>query len=153
MKEIVANFWDVYKDYDVACITTNGAFKKIGDKHYGVMGAGIAKQMSTRFPTAENKLGEHLVKNGNTIMVFGKVENTTIISFPVKDYWYNDARIDIIVESCNELVKRLGDRKMSVLLPRPGSKNGNLKWDTEVKPFIAELLDDRFTIITNDENF
>lgn len=35
-----------------------------------------------------------------------------------------------------------------ILLPRPGCGNGSLNWERDVRPVLAPVLDDRFSVIT-----
>ena len=44
------------------------------------------------------------------------------------------------------LANKFGYRE--VLIPRPGSGNGKLSWEDDVKPVLAGILDDRFTLVT-----
>lgn len=145
MKEIKGNAWDVYLDYDALCLTTNGFVKQNGEC---VMGRGIAKEAKDRFPSLPKILGNGIKKYGNRSMKLTKVNDTYLISFVVKHNWWEEADINLIRRSCNEvvdMVNKFGWKK--ILLPRPGCGNGKLKWN-DVKPILEETLDDRFYVIT-----
>ena len=145
MKEIKGNAWEVYLDYDVLCLTTNGFVKNDGSC---VMGRGIAKEAKDRFPALPKILGEGIRRYGNRCIKLAKVNDTQLISFVVKHNWWEEADIKLIIKSANEVVE-MADKFgwKNILLPRPGCGNGKLKWN-DVKPILEEILDDRFYVIT-----
>ena len=145
MLEVKGNAWDVYLDYDVLCLTTNGFVKSNGEC---VMGAGIAKTAKTKFPKVPHILGTYIKKYGNRCFKIAKVNDTHLVSFVVKHVWWDKADMDLIRKSCKEITEmadKFGWEK--ILLPRPGCGNGKLKWN-DVKPVLSDLLDDRFHVIT-----
>lgn len=145
MIEVFGNAWEIMSDYDYLCITTNGNITR-GTR--AVMGAGIAKEATRLCSGIEITLAKALKARGNVISNIGTKGNTKILSFPVKHNWYDNADIDLIVKSCNQLMNDvIGERDVKVLLPRPGCGNGNLDWHTEVKSVIGEILDDRVCIV------
>ena len=146
MRELKGNAWDVYLDYDVLCITTNGTIKTNGEC---VMGAGIAKTAKNKFPTLPTILGKFIKEYGNRCFKLSKVnDNTWLVSFPVKHNWWEIADLELIEKSSLELVEMADKFNWNkILLPRPGCGNGKLSWN-EVKPILSEILDDRFYIIS-----
>ena len=145
MLEVKGNAWDVYLDYDVLCLTTNGFVKNNGEC---VMGAGIAKTAKQKFPKVPRILGDYIKKYGNRCFKIAKVNDTHLVSFVVKHVWWDKADMDLIRKSCKEVTEmadKFGWEK--ILLPRPGCGNGKLNWN-DVKPVLADLLDDRFHVIT-----
>lgn len=145
MIEVFGNAWEIMSDYDYLCITTNG---NIARGTHAVMGAGIAKEATRLCNGIDITLAKALKARGNVISNIGMKGNTKILSFPVKHNWYDNADIDLIVKSCNQLMNDvIGERDVKVLLPRPGCGNGNLDWHTEVKSVIGEILDDRVYIV------
>lgn len=145
MLEIRGNAWDVYLDYDVLCITSNGFVKSNGEC---VMGAGIAKEAKEKFPKVPRILGAYIKKYGNRCFKLAKVNDTYLVNFVVKHNWWENADIDLIIKSCKEVTEmanKFGWKK--ILLPRPGCGNGKLNW-SDVKPILSHLLDDRFYVIT-----
>lgn len=135
---------------DARCITTNG-FLKVNGR--GVMGAGVAGVMQRMYPDAPLWLGEILREQGNHVAVLRRPDLedfVAYVAFPVKHVWYDKADPELIVRSAHELmllVKQEGWQK--VLLPRPGCGNGRLDWESEVKPLIEDILDDRVWVVTN----
>jgi len=75
---------------------------------------------------------------------------TLIFSFPTIDDLMDGAKLDLIKNSAKEL-KILVDRfeLRGIMVPRPGVGIGGLEWD-DVKPILAEYMDDRFTIVSFD---
>lgn len=141
MKEVRMDLWQAHKEGKWCVITTNGFVKKNGE---AVMGAGTAYQAKSRYPTLPSRLGEYIQAMGNTVFHF---PDCKILTLPVKDNWWEEAKIPLIITSC----KRLKDVMLvvgieEVYMPRPGCGNGGLRWD-EVFPAINPILDDRFTVV------
>lgn len=151
MFEANADLWTTLAD--AKCITTNGFVKKNGE---AVMGAGVAKQAKSRYPSLPKHFGSLLKEKGNHVMIIGTEvarESDVLhrafdyVAFPVKHNWWEKADIDLIERSANELVSLtnfMGWRE--VLLPRPGCNNGKLNW-IDVKKVIEPILDDRFMVV------
>lgn len=153
MTEITGDAWQTWQkilqqEECFLCITTNGTVKKNGEC---VMGAGIAKEAARFFPRLPEDLGREISKHGNRMHYLGN----NLLSFPVKHNWYETADIELIKESCKTLMEALDYlaterdvEECTAILPRPGCGNGKLDWETQVKPAIAPILDDRVYIIT-----
>lgn len=142
MIEVRGNLWTY--PADIRVITTNGTVKKNGEC---VMGRGCALEATKKYSGIAKILGTHIKEKGNHVgFIFGSAEG--IWSFPVKHNWYEKADIELIKRSAEELVALLPkDKKLRVVLPRPGCGNGGLKWE-DVKPVLEPILDDRFHVIT-----
>lgn len=153
MTEITGDAWQTWQNLlqqeeCFLCITTNGTIKKNGEC---VMGAGIAKEAACFFPRLPEDLGREISKHGNRMHYLGN----NLLSFPVKHNWYEIADIELIKESCKTLMEALDYlaverdvEECTALLVRPGCGNGKLDWETQVKPAIASILDDRVYIIS-----
>jgi len=147
MREIRGDIFDLLKtgSFDGFCITTNGYVKSNGEC---VMGRGIALTCKQKFPDIARVLGTLIRIRGNHVHQLGMYKSSVIFSFPVKHNWWEVADIELIRRSCVELTQMLDKLHLeSVLLPRPGCGNGKLNW-VDVKPVIAELLDDRVIVAT-----
>lgn len=145
MKEIIGDLWD--QEADAICLTTNGFVKNCGR---AVMGAGVALQAKQRWPEIDLKLGSHIKDKGNMVGVvywYREPKFTYIVSFPVKNNWFENADLKLIEKSCKELVA-LADmcQWKKIIVPKPGCANGKLQWK-EVKPLCEKYFDDRFIII------
>lgn len=140
MKTVIGNMWV----YDgrlgfIICVTTNGYIKTNGE---GVMGAGCAKEAAERYPTLPRLLGMSLQRRGNVVSLL----TPTILSFPVKHHWKEEADLKLIEESTKELKARAEKAThLKFILPRPGCGNGRLLW-LEVEPIVKCLPDNVFVI-------
>lgn len=141
---------------EAVVITTNGTVKKNGE---AVMGRGCALEAAQRFPSLPALLGEHLQFDGNHVGVFvnedlDATHEFDLVTFPVKHHWRERASLELIIRSAQELVA-LADPYCvgwkTILLPRPGCGNGGLSWHI-VGSTLARILDDRFTVITNERH-
>lgn len=126
------------------CVTTNGMIRNDG---HAVMGRGIAKSVNDKYHVSL-KLAQHLRANGNVPADLGIYDGFHLLSFPTKDDWRNDSTVALIIASATKLValaNTLGLTK--IYLPKPGCANGHLDWETQVKPALSQILDDRFIVI------
>lgn len=122
------------------CITTNGIVNNNG---FLVMGAGIAKKASRRFPELPYLIGQKIDERGNHVHIF---EKYGIASFPTKHHWKDPSDINLILRSCRELVC-FGKKYDYILLPPPGCTNGGLNWE-EIKPLVEGILHyDKFIVV------
>lgn len=164
MKEIRGDLFNPPRGADAICLTTNGMVKRDGSC---VMGRGCASQAKTRWPGIEQILGSkitgldnhvHLLTQFQPVCLFLPVDKVNfdyetveldyhVVSFPVKHHWRDQADLDLIKRSANELmslVEGLGWER--VVLPRPGAGNGRLQWQS-VREVIKPILDDRILVI------
>lgn len=160
--------------YDVACVTTNSS---ISPKGNAVMGRGLAKavaeaamkkqvnikrilgaklqegtyiregapskKMTTKFKIYQTRV------RALTTLTFGKQE-TIIAALPVKQGWWEHARMSIIETSLKQLVKIADDQGYNkVLLNFPGIGAGKLGGRVlDIKKILCRVLDSRFTVVT-----
>ena len=150
MKEIKGDIFDYIGIADAICVTTNGIVKKDGSL---VMGAGIAKAMADKYPDLPKVLGKKVNTTGKNI-VFKGIEakdnqGTYILSFPTKNDYRSKSNKELIRRSAIRL-KYLADihKLNNIIIPCPGIGCGGLK-KTDVINLLSNILDDRFTIITN----
>lgn len=133
---------------NIVCVTTNGIIKRDGT---AVMGAGIAKTANLRFKVAE-KLADSLRTNGNVVSDLGtyywKTSRFHLVAFPTKHDWRNPSDLQLIEQSAKQLVVLANTNGFQhIFLTRPGCGCGQLNWETQVKPILTPILDDRFTIV------
>lgn len=170
MDEIAGDAWELLPKFDALCILTNGHVRPSGQ---AVMGKGIAWEAAQRFPELPEVLGDLIRRNGNVVQVL-RDSNPCLISFPTKPAekkypcgvvgglswkfkpgdtvpgWACKSETPTIRWSARVLVPLADDLGLKmVLLPRPGCGNGGLKWEEEVRPILAQHLDDRFYIVTH----
>ena len=153
MKEITGDLWDYWMEDDTyICITTNGIVKTNGR---AVMGVGIAKQARDKVKDLDLDVGRAINKHGNHVHYLAM----SMVTFPTKNHWQEKSSIELIKRSCEELMIMLDSLQTDpeefdverIILPRPGCNNGGLDWESEVKPAIENILDDRIWIISPEE--
>lgn len=155
MLEQKIDIWEIHagnqtlKDNSWVCITTNGIVKTNGE---AVMGRGCALQCAQKFPDFPARLGNSLNKVGNTLMCWGSMR---IITFPVKHHWKDPGDLKLIDKSCfrlKEWMDAILPKCGIVYLPRPGCGNGQLDYESEVKPILLKHFknDDRLVVVTNE---
>lgn len=147
MRYYVGDLFNVAKEGDTICITTNGFVKENGEC---VMGRGIALIISRvklqNCRTVCKYLGSLIKTYGNRCFNLGIWNGITLASFVVKHNWWENADIELIKTSCKQIMEMADKWKWSnIYLPQPGCGNGKLNWE-DVKPVIEPLLDDRFII-------
>jgi hypothetical protein len=143
MQEIKGDIWVQYKKGSWIVIPTNGFVKKNGE---AVMGRGLAFQTKRRFFKLPEELGKRLKEYGNVVFTF---HNYRIITFPVKDTWWEKAYLKLVEKSASALKEifkyNFMDIPTPVFLPRVGCGNGKLDWN-DVKPILEKYLDSRFIV-------
>lgn len=145
MIEIQANIFDIYKNYNAICCTTNSVVTKSGEL---VMGAGIAKEFKTKYPWLPRRWGQIIKDRQYTyvyILVTLMKKEPHLIYFQTKIDWKLPAEYNLIEESALHL-SMLTDMMnwKKILLPRPGCTNGGADWDDIARRI--RFLDDRFTV-------
>lgn len=142
------------KKQDACVVTTNGIIKSDGR---AVMGVGIAKYCRDRFTGCDELLGVMLKTTGNHAHILskynipGKMECFTLVSFPTKNDWRDDSSIELIRQSCKEIVKLADEYHFdNIYMPCPGCTNGHLNYWNDVRPVLIEELDSRFVICVPD---
>lgn len=143
MKEAKLNLWTA--PADLRLVTTNG---HITPKGKVVMGRGCALELRDAAPGVDARLAKLVRRFGNRVFRIARINGAVVASLPVKHHWREEADPDLIVRSVHQLVELANKFNYTrVVLPRPGCGNGRLSWK-EVKPLIAPLLDDRFTVVS-----
>lgn len=148
MRQAQGNLWT--HPADVIVITTNGFVKANGQC---VMGRGCAREARDRFPGIASKLGSLIKLHGNRAMRLWHYTNSQrdvwVVSMPTKHVWVDKSDPALIKTSARQLVE-MADKFgwQSVVMPRPGCGNGGLNW-ADIEPLLADVLDDRFTVITH----
>ena len=152
MLELKGNYdiFNLPQEGEAMCVTTNGIVKSNG---HAVMGAGIAKTANEKFHLSE-KLGSYLTKYGNRAFNLGKYKrlsnNATfmVLSFPTKHNWRDDSDINLIMKSCEELMRICDKWNITkCYITPPGCACGRLDYESAVKPCISQILDDRFIVV------
>jgi hypothetical protein len=127
--ELTEDIWTHAREDTFIVVPTNGFVKSNGD---AVMGRGLAYQASKKFPTLQHELGSMLKEHGNYVYTF---PTYGIVTFPVKDVWWNKATLELIDKSCQELSHIIEFSSKRFFIPRVGCGNGQLSWN-DVKPIL-----------------
>jgi hypothetical protein len=146
MIEISGDIWDL--KFTPRVITTNGTVTAAGK---AVMGRGVALDAKKKYPELSKKLAIRINNYGNIVQYFSYYK---LFTFPVKHNWWEKADLKLIEKSTNDLLSFVnaftrqevpGFEK--IYMVRPGCENGKRDWETEVKPILTKILDDRFIIV------
>jgi hypothetical protein len=137
------NLWYFHGQNYWIVIPTNGTVKRDGSC---VMGRGLAKDLKRRDPNFPYVLGSMLQDHGNHVFAF---PTPKIFTFPVKHHWKEKADLDLIQSSAVELLCLVDKHNLDgpFYLPRVGCGNGKRDWDTDVKPILKNILDNRFVVV------
>ncbi len=149
MKEIQADIWDVYKDYDAICCTTNNVVKSNGEL---VMGAGVAKVFAQKYSWLSLNWGTRVKQQQYTgVMVTSMITKPNLVYFSTKYHWKDPSDLNLIEYNIKTLMIIINVFNWTILLPRPGCLNGGLDWSL-VKPRLDLIIngDKRLTIISNE---
>lgn len=149
------NIFELPQNGEAVCVTTNGIVKNNGD---AVMGAGIALEANRYFKLAP-KLGKYIKQYGNRAFNLGMYRryscnnpnvpiNFTIFSFPTKHNYKDDSDITLICKSAEQLMEMCTKFNITkCYLTPPGCGCGKLNWENIVKPWLSQILDDRFVVV------
>lgn len=115
-----------------------------------VMGAGVALQAKQRYPRLERHIGDFLLEfDTPTVFTLPTWEGLTpLIAFPTKRFFKRPSTLKLVEQSAREL-PLLVEPHHTVVLPRVGCGLGGLDWETQVRPILAEALDDRFLVVAS----
>ena len=159
MHEITGDLFESEKA-DAICILTNGFVNAQGAN---TMGKGCAGEAKHRWPGIQLVAGAAIGHSGNNTHLLttnarslhpgeGWKAHTLpyhLLTFPTKHHWKDPSDPELIERSAYQLVELATLwRWNSVVLPRPGCGAGGLNWEDEVRPLIAQILDERFWVIT-----
>lgn len=149
------NIFLLPKGPEAAAVTTNGQRRSNG---YAVMGAGIAKYARDNFNGIDRLLGQLLERNGNHAYFLSSFQDihrsekglepsVFVVTMPTKGDWRKPSDINLIAQSARELMALATQNALrKIYLPAPGCSHGQLNYIRQVRPVIASILDNRFTV-------
>lgn len=168
MQEIIGeDLFDLIQDkrFDAICVTTNGSIMPNGENP---MSGGCAGAAARRWESMPKRLGHFLLHGPNVPYCLGYVDPMTddlrqlgepnllgrhvaVWTFPTMYQIGELASLKLVARSA-ELMLDMADawNYTGVALARPGTGIGGLSWETEVKPLVSQILDDRFYAIHKD---
>ncbi|MCY3878997.1 MAG: macro domain-containing protein [Rhodobacteraceae bacterium] len=109
----------------------------------GVMGKGIALRFKKIYPDMFARYREHCENGSLSIgkLLLHKTPHKWILNFPTKEHWRNPSRVEYIeagLKKFNEKFAIIG--ATSVAFPMLGCGNGELDFESEVKPLMERYL-------------
>jgi len=109
----------------------------------GVMGKGIALEFKRLFPEMYRQYRE-LCELGQfqigTLWLY-KSNNKWVLNFPTKKHWRNPSRIEYIDAGLQKLADSYAELDIhSIAFPALGCGNGQLDFETQVKPLMEKYL-------------
>jgi len=111
----------------------------------GAMGKGVAKEFKRIYPEMFKKYQELCETDSLKIgdLFLHKTKNKWIINFPTKEHWKNPSKIEYLQAGLEKFTKayaRMGIH--SVAFPPLGAGNGELDFESIVKPLMFKYLGD-----------
>lgn len=150
MKELQKDIFELAVEGNTICVLTNGVVKASGEL---VMGAGQAEACLDLVPGLDAVLGSFVQQYGNRAFNIGvTVGGFRVISFPTKEHFKAKSTLALIEKSAREVIEIADKFNLdNIFIPRPGCGLGGLDWNSQVKPLLSPILDDRFTIVSLEE--
>jgi O-acetyl-ADP-ribose deacetylase (regulator of RNase III) len=109
----------------------------------GVMGKGLAKEFKRLLPEmfrayqARCESGELRI---GTLFLY-RTANKSVLNFPTKKHWRSPSRVEYIEEGLKTFVASYEKWAIdSVAFPQLGCGNGELEWESQVKPLMEHHL-------------
>jgi O-acetyl-ADP-ribose deacetylase (regulator of RNase III) len=109
----------------------------------GVMGKGIAKKFKMIYPEMFKEYQRLCETKKLTIgkLYLYKTSNKWILNFPTKKSWRQPSKISYIENGLKAFVKGYaGHGITSIAFPALGCGNGELRWDSQVRPLMDKYL-------------
>jgi len=109
----------------------------------GVMGRGIALEFKRLFPEMYRQYRE-LCERGQFkigMLWLYKSPNKWVLNLPTKKHWRNPSRVEYVDEGLRKFVSSYADSGIhSIAFPALGCGNGELDFETQVKPLMEKYL-------------
>lgn len=109
----------------------------------GVMGKGIAKDFKRLFPDMFREYQQLCEKEEFDIgsLFLYHTPNKSILNFPTKRHWRSPSRVEFIERGLQTFVESHERLNIdSIAFPQLGCGNGELDWETEVRPIMERHL-------------
>ena len=113
----------------------------------GVMGKGLALAVKEEYPDNfriySGACIDGILSKGGDILVVPVEDYDVkyIINFATKEDWRDKSKLDYIERGMDTLVKEVLDRSIrSVAIPKLGSSNGGLHWDTVKAIILSKII-------------
>ena len=109
----------------------------------GVMGKGIALRFKQIYPEMFQRYREHCENRHLTIgrLYLYKTPHKWILNFPTKEHWRSPSRVEYIEAGLKKFRSTFAEIGVtSVAFPMLGCGNGELDFETQVKPLMDQFL-------------
>lgn len=109
----------------------------------GVMGKGIAKEFKAIYPDMFRVYQELCERDALTIgkLFLHRTPHKWVLNFPTKRHWRQRSRVEDIEAGLRTFVARYAEyRLVSIAFPQPSCGNGELDWETQVRPLMERYL-------------
>ena len=109
----------------------------------GVMGRGIALEFKRLFPEMYRQYRELCERGqfGIGMLWLYKSPNKWVLNFPTKKHWRNPSRVEYVEAGLRKFVNSYADLGVhSIAFPALGCGNGQLDFETQVKPLMEKYL-------------
>lgn len=109
----------------------------------GIMGKGIALKFKRIYPEMFEAYRDHCERGRLEIgkLFLYKTLNKWILNFPTKKHWRNPSRVEYIEEGLRKFRDRCDETGItSIAFPELGCGNGELDFETQVKPLMEGYL-------------
>lgn len=171
MQEATGDCWELAlaANADAVCVLTNmtvGSWKEYKERAL-VMGGGQAREAREIYEELPERWGARydrfwrnmeegdaptpvLIEPKETLSGPMGVKNPfAVVSFPTKTHPSEESNLNLVRRGAYDLVAIAGVNEWkNIICPRPGCGLGGLDWNTQVKPLLEPIWDDRFTVVT-----
>lgn len=109
----------------------------------GAMGKGIAKEFKRIYPDMFSQYRELCDKGELDIgrLHIYRTNNKIIINFPTKKHWRSPSKLEYVESGLGAFVKGFVEYGISsVSFPQLGTGNGELDWESQVRPVMEKYL-------------
>lgn len=146
MTEEKGNLVDLYLNGEWVVVPTNTVLKP---DRTNVMGKGVAFQLAQIEPTLPRLNGAWIETFGARLAIF---PHLSLFTLPTKLEWWMPSPRELVERGVKQLAKAASMMLVpdKIYLPRLGCGQGKLDWQTQVKPMLAEHLNDKFVVVSVD---
>lgn len=109
----------------------------------GVMGKGIAKDFKAIYPEmfTEYQTACEAGEFGIGDLLYYRSRNKTVVNLPTKRHWRGPSRLEYVEEGLRAFVASYRSEGVtSVAFPQLGCGNGELDWESQVRPLMVRYL-------------
>ena len=114
----------------------------------GVMGKGIARTFKHAYPEMFQKYRNYCESGAFDIgkLYLYKSPTKWVLNFPTKKHWRNKSKVEYIEAGVKKFNERFSELEItSIAFPALGCGNGDLDFETQVKPLMESYLNDLAT--------